>query len=112
MSEQQGDHQPTSEAVRRLATDLEISYDDSLGDSWMEKRGDTLIFYSPQNNLAAQAAAVDWLQRVRRSMEERDAIRSLDPLPRRRRRAALVEEVGVRGARIAAAQAQRTGGRA
>lgn len=90
MSKQQGDHQPTSEAIRRLAADLEITYDDSLGEIWMEKRGDTLVFYSPQNNPAARAAAMDWLQRVRRSMEERDAIRSLDPLPRRRLRARLL----------------------
>ncbi len=83
MRSEQPNNQPTWEAIRREATDLEITFDDSLGDVWMNKPGNGDFGWF-QDSLAGRLAAWDWLVRARRTIEERDYYRSLDPQPRRR----------------------------
>jgi hypothetical protein len=68
--------------IKRMATDLEITFDGSAGDVWMHKHDSVCGWFA--ENPAGRTAAPDWLMRVRCGMEELEVLRSLDPLPRRR----------------------------
>ena len=72
---------PTREEIEREAIALEVFFD-SAGDLWLRK-GD-LFCYCTQDNAQGRILAMEWLAQLRRNMEERDAYRSLELLPRRR----------------------------
>jgi hypothetical protein len=82
MSEQPA---PTREEIAREALALEVFFDDAPGDLWLRK-GD-LFCSCTQDNAQGRVLAMDWLRQLRRSMEERDAYRSVELFPRRRLRA-------------------------
>jgi len=75
---------PTREQIKREAIALEVVFD-SADDLWLRK-GD-LFCYCTQDNTQGRVLAMEWLAQLRRSMEERDAHRSLEVMPRRRLRA-------------------------
>lgn len=81
MSEQPA---PTREEIEREATALEVVFN-SAGDLWLRK-GD-LLCSCTQDNAQGRVLAMDWLRQLRRSMEERDAYRTVEVIPRRRLRA-------------------------
>lgn len=75
--------EPTREDLRQEASNLEVFFDEcSQGELWLRK-GD-LCFFGSQDTLAGRLAAWGWLEQLRRLIEARDQLRSLDPLPRRR----------------------------
>jgi hypothetical protein len=82
MSEQPA---PTREEIEREAIALKVVLFDSTDDLWLRK-GD-LFYYCTQDNAQGRVLAMDWLRQLRRSMEERDASRSLEGIPHRRLRA-------------------------
>ena len=74
---------PTREELEREANALEVVFE-SADDLWLRK-GD-LFCYCPQDNAQGRVLAMDWLRQLRRNMEARDACRSVEASPRRRRR--------------------------
>jgi hypothetical protein len=74
--------QPTWEAIKCEATNLEIWFGESAGAVCMEKYGSVSGWF--QDSLVGRQAAWTWLEQTRQAIEQRDQFRSLDPPPRRR----------------------------